>query len=169
MFLPVPLATPENCCNEIGHIYLQSQQLKEKFGESQEGGISGIPDPLSRQVSKGWRTTEAKLTYKHNSQKGPNEPKPGTELPEWKGTSCVTGNPTALTVDMQPLDMHVSPVGDSSPLPVMGFSPAPHFTRLCSACGHIQVPRWPREATDSTDNRKYGWKKPQEIIYFSTV
>jgi len=83
LFLPVPLATPVNWHDQIGHIYLQSQQLKRSLGSlGREGVISSIPDPLSRQVSKGWRTTEAKLTHKHNSQKGPNEPKPGTKPPE---------------------------------------------------------------------------------------
>lgn len=53
-----------------------------------EGGvINGIPDSLSRQMSKDQRTMEAKLTPKNNSQKGPNEPKPGITLPKQKGTS----------------------------------------------------------------------------------
>lgn len=38
LFLPVPLATPYNRHNGICNIYLQSQQSKEKFEESGDGG-----------------------------------------------------------------------------------------------------------------------------------
>lgn len=139
LFLAVPLATPYHWHNETGHIYLQSQQLKEKFEESEEGGIiSGIPDLLLRQVSKGWQT-EAKLTHKHSAQKGLNEPKPGTKPPEQKSTSHMSGKATAPTVAMQLLERYILLAGDSFPLTCDNSTP--HLTTLqCLwTCTNAQV------------------------------